>query len=71
MTLNFSGIAQLTDITFAIMSNLRNAEETRLKAVKQMILDGCYNITNAGIAWMAETFPDLTWVRDFHTTFFK
>ncbi|XP_059152537.1 uncharacterized protein LOC131938499 [Physella acuta] len=59
VTLNFSGIAQLTDITFAIM---RNAEEARLKAVKQIILDGCYNITDAGIAWMAETFPDLTWL---------
>ncbi|KAH9490076.1 hypothetical protein Btru_035167 [Bulinus truncatus] len=62
VTLDFTGISQLTDMVFEIAHNLRNKEESRFSAVKSIILDGCFMITNIGLEWIAETFPNLSTV---------
>ncbi|KAK6965188.1 leucine-rich repeat serine/threonine-protein kinase 1 [Biomphalaria glabrata] len=60
VTLNFSGLSQLTDMTFAILNNLKTSEEVRFNSVRGIILDGCFLLTNSGLEWMADTFPNLS-----------
>ncbi|XP_035826703.1 uncharacterized protein LOC118477987 [Aplysia californica] len=59
MTMNFSGIPQLTDYTFALMAELRKTEKVRLNSVRRIVLDGCHLITDAALRWMSQTFPSL------------
>lgn len=63
VTLNFSGLSQLTDMTFAILNNLKTSEEVRFNSVRGIVLDGCFLLTNSGLEWMADTFPNLSLVR--------
>ncbi|GFN74887.1 leucine-rich repeat serine/threonine-protein kinase 1, partial [Plakobranchus ocellatus] len=62
VTLDFSCVSQLTDISFALFADLKDKETARLKAVERIILDGCYLITDASLAWIAKAFPKLTWL---------
>lgn len=63
VSLDFSGIATLTDIVFTTMANLRHAHTSRFDSIVEIVLDGCHLVTDAGITWMAEAFPNITLVR--------
>lgn len=57
VTLDFSGVDQLTDIVFRIF--LEHWNEKTFKLVQSVSLRGCVNITDIGIQWMAKCFPSL------------
>lgn len=63
VTLNFAGVAVLTDTVIAIMSSLRNTNTARFDSVKSVVLNGCYLVTDAGLTWLGEAFPCIVEVR--------
>ncbi|KAK3737160.1 hypothetical protein RRG08_016465 [Elysia crispata] len=62
VTLDFSCLSQLTDLTFAILADMKDKESARFNAVERIVLDGCFQVTDAGIGWLVKAFPKLKWL---------
>ncbi|GFS20600.1 lethal(3)malignant brain tumor-like protein 1, partial [Elysia marginata] len=62
VTLDFSCLSQLTDLSFAILADMKDKESARFNAVERILLDGCFQITDTGLGWLAKAFPKLKWL---------
>ena len=66
--LNFTGLSQITDYAFVIMSELfgcnksGKAKMSGGTGVQNVVLDGCHLITDYGLQKMAVAFPNISQV---------
>ena len=56
--LDFNGVDQLTDVVFVLIRELHR-DSLFCRGLTGISLQGCRHITDQGVQWVAQTFPNL------------